>query len=268
MVLAKTLRIDDDTLEIISQMRWSEDGLQGVIEQQLDAADYRKVKKALEALGGSWSKKEKAHLFPADPRTQVQTMLNAGKIEVPRDGFFRTPRPVVMHMLDLVPLPEHSSFSVLEPSAGDGAIIDVISQVAGSRQPFTFAIELNPQRFEAMRQKAYGAIFGDFLQFRPHPNPPVGDNSCLPYFDRVYMNPPFEEGQDIRHVVHAYSFVKLGGWLCAVMGEGAFFRNDKLASMFRGWVKAVGAQSVPLPPKSFHESGTDVNTRILFVKRG
>jgi hypothetical protein len=52
------------------------------------------------------------------------------------------------------------------------------------------------------------------------------------------MNPPFEKGQDIEHVRHAYDQLKPGGRVVAIMSEGPFFRSDKKATEFRDWLES------------------------------
>ena len=68
--MQKTVNVSPETATIIvNGMTWDErDGkIAGVIVQQLDRNDYVKVNKALEALGGKWNRKAKAHLFDEDP---------------------------------------------------------------------------------------------------------------------------------------------------------------------------------------------------------
>ena len=46
-------------------------------------------------------------------------------------------------------------------------------------------------------------------------------------YDKIIMNPPFENGQDIDHIRHAYSLLNDGGRVVCIMSEGTFYRNDK-----------------------------------------
>lgn len=86
-------------------------------------------------------------------------------------------------------------------------------------------------------------------------------------YNRIYMNPPFEEGQDIDHVQHAYKILAPGGQMVAVMSEGPFFRGDRKATEFREWLEGVGGYSEQLPEGSFKESGTGVNTRLVVIMK-
>ena len=58
----------------------------------------------------------------------------------------------------------------------------------------------------------------------------AGESNFLDHegeYDRIVMNPPFEAGQDIDHVRHAFQFLKDGGRLVSIMSPSPFFREDK-----------------------------------------
>jgi len=52
-----------------------------------------------------------------------------------------------------------------------------------------------------------------------------------------------------------------------VMGESAFFRQDKKALAFRAWLAEIGGSVIDLPTGAFKESGTGVKTRIIIVDK-
>lgn len=81
-------------------------------------------------------------------------------------------------------------------------------------------------------------------------------------YDRIVMNPPFSKGRDIQHVQHAYSLLKPGGRLVAIMGEGAFFQSNSAAEGFRAWLDDLGATSERLPENSFMDAALPVNTAV------
>jgi 16S rRNA G1207 methylase RsmC len=85
-------------------------------------------------------------------------------------------------------------------------------------------------------------------------------------FDSIFMNPPFENLQDVDHVRHAYALLAEGGELVAVMSESPFFRMDKKAVDFRAWLDEIGGYSEQLPAGSFQESGTGVQARLVHLK--
>ncbi|MDL7775288.1 class I SAM-dependent methyltransferase, partial [Escherichia coli] len=50
---------------------------------------------------------------------------------------------------------------------------------------------------------------GDFMEWQP-----------VQYYSRIIMNPPFIHGQDIRHILRAFSLLRPGGVLVAVCLNG------------------------------------------------
>lgn len=256
-MLTKKLTFDSDVLDVIQNMTWEDDGKLGIINSGvLDRNLYTKVNKALEAMGGKWNRSKKGHVFMFDPRPSVDGLLDSGIIEVEKDGFFETPVDVQIRMFDL----SQPEGCVLEPSAGMGAIARNI--LLRAKVQLLTLVERNEQKANALRSEfcskpdsvvdVYNMDFMDFNDFG---------------YDRVYMNPPFEQGQDMDHVRHAYGLINVGGILVSVMSEHAFFASDKKATEFRDWMKQVGMQNEALPDNSFRESGTNVNTRLVFVRR-
>jgi len=255
MSLIKTLRFDDDVLEILRNLIWTDDGLTAKITEKLDRPVYEKVNKALFAMGGVWKGgKVQAHVFEKDPRPLVEGLLQSGAIEVVRDGFFETPEPVVRMMIDKAEIGKN--MSCLEPSAGKGAIAKFIKVKTSN----LVLIEKNHDRATLLKLEGYDRMEMDFLEY---------DKLCLVPYMRIVMNPPFEEGQDVDHVRHAYDLLNAkGGRLIAIMGEHAFFAEDKKSVEFRAWFKSVKGWSEKLPEGSFKSSGTGVNARIVVINKG
>lgn len=249
-MLTKKLTFDEPTLQVLRAMTWSADGTLGTITGgQLERTLYTKVNKALDAMGGKWNRAKGGHLFPVDPRPQVEGLLSDGALVVERDGFFETPSAVAHQMIRMLGL--QNGERVLEPSAGMGAIIRAIPETVSLT-----CVEKNKDRAKHII-KTFGVmcIDGDFLE--------LGGQE----FDAIAMNPPFEEGQDIDHVRHAYELLAPSGRMVSIMGEGAFFRNDKKATAFREWLELVEGVSEKLPEGTFKESGTGVNTRLVFIEK-
>ena len=81
------------------------------------------------------------------------------------------------------------------------------------------------------------------------------------------MNPPFSDSQDIKHITHAFSFLKSGGVLVAIACEGPFFRQDKKSTSFREFLESHNAEVIQLPEGTFKESGTMVRTRLIKIEK-
>ena len=88
------------------------------------------------------------------------------------------------------------------------------------------------------------------------------------HYDRILMNPPFERLQDVDHVQHAYNeALEEGGRLVAIMSPGGFFHQSNKAKEFREWFDSVGGEVEDLPPNSFKESGTGVNSVVVVIDK-
>ncbi|APU86911.1 hypothetical protein [Clostridium botulinum] len=96
------------------------------------------------------------------------------------------------------------------------------------------------------------------------------DSIIVEEYDKIIMNPPFERNQDIEHVLHAFSLLKPGGKVVAIMSEHPFFASDKKSQKFREWLENQEESfSKKLPSGSFLESdrSTGVNARIVTVRK-
>jgi len=98
---------------------------------------------------------------------------------------------------------------------------------------------------------------------------PVEKRGYNSEYDRVLMNPPFENGQDVTHVYKAFDMLKPGGRIVAIMSEHPFFANDNRSQTFRSWLAAKGGTSEKLPEGSFEtsERSTGVNTRLVVIDK-
>lgn len=159
--------------------------------------------------------------------------------------FFPTSTVVTEEAIDAADI--QGGMDVLEPSAGMGHMADAIREQTGVEPD---VVELSGERRELLEAKGYNLVGSDFM-----------DVSGKQY-DRIVMNPPFSKGRDIQHVQHAYSLLKPGGRLVAIMSEGAFFQSNKAAENFRAWLDGLGATSERLPEGSFMDPALPVNTGV------
>lgn len=115
-----------------------------------------------------------------------------------------------------------STARILEPSAGNGAILDAISE--GITYTYTakngikhelearpdrkriYAIERNDELRLILQQKGYRLLASDFLTYRP-------DH----HFDLAIMNPPFSNGDE--HLLHAWDILHHGDIACLLNAE-------------------------------------------------
>jgi len=247
------MNIAQNVLEVLSSATVK--GNKVILTGELDRNLYVATNKVLEAAGGSWSRKDKAHVFESNPEKIIDEIILTGSIDIPKDDFdfFPTPKKIVDKLIYIAALKDGDI--VLEPEAGRGAIAFECLKAAKDIQVDCF--EISPESCEYLREHAVSRVIcGDFLLMQP-----VETHK----YDAVIMNPPFSNKADIKHVMHATNFLKPSGILVAVMSSGVTFRQDKITTAFRQYVTDSGGFFEPLPEGSFKESGTMANTVIAVI---
>lgn len=244
------MRVEDDVLSVLS--RAETNGNKLVLIGQLDRSMYVRVNKVLEAAGGKWNRKAKAHLFDDEADTRIDQIILSGEVEVPKDefNFFPSPPPVVSRLMELAGV--QRGMRVLEPSAGKGAIAYACAD-AGAEVDCYELMEANFVSLEG--DSMLGSVWHmDFLEQAPEA-----------IYDRVVMNPPFAKQADIKHVLHALRFLKPGGLLVSVMSASVAFRDNKMTKDFRDLVRERAGDIEELPEGSFKASGTMVRSVIVTI---
>jgi predicted RNA methylase len=220
------------------------------ITEQLDRKTYEGVNKVLERLGGKWNRSAKVHIFPSDPTERINTVLTTGKLEPKiKTGYFPTPPEIARRMVNILDLKPGDK--VLEPSAGQGGLLDQLPK--GTQVVIG---EILPENIQVLKAKGYTVNFDNFLGVE------------IEGITKVIMNPPFENQQDIEHVTHALRILQPGGTLVSIMSPGIKFRDNKKTTDFLTMLDAdYNYEIIDLPPGSFKESGTGVNTVLLKVTK-
>jgi len=228
---------------------------------QLDRKTYEEVNKCLENIGGKWNRKAKGHVFDTDPAELLDNLIMTGEtVDLKKQyQFFPTPHEIGDLMCGMAEINRYCR--VLEPSAGNGQLVDAI---LASDPESIYMVELNPVMCNELNRRTSNlrpvAILdeGDFLAKRL---------SEKIQADRVIMNPPFSKQQDIDHIYEAYKCLVNGGILVSVVSESPFFRENKKSVDFRDWLDEVGAEVIENDVGAFKESGTMVKTRIIKVRK-
>lgn len=220
---------------------------------QLDRKTYLEVAKAIETMGGKWSKKERCHLFEDPAGAVVQDAIATGTVLDLKKAFqfFETPPEVAAHLVELAEVaPWHR---ILEPSAGRGRIIEAVKTAGGV---LLFACELDSRHYQALGDLGADLVGFDFLDLQGEPR-----------FDRIIANPPFTRQQDIKHVLHMWELLAAGGRLVSVMSPGWTYRSDRLSESFKRLVIEQQGAWTELPEDSFKASGTSVNTGVIVLNK-
>lgn len=244
------MRVEDDVLAVLSRAETNGNAL--VLIGQLDRLMYERTNKVLEAAGGKWNRKAKAHIFDDEAANRVDQIILSGEVEVPKDefNFFPSPPDVVARLMELADVSH--GMRVLEPSAGKGAIAYACADAGATVDCY----ELMEANFVALAgDMRLGSVRNmDFLAQAPEAS-----------YDRVVMNPPFAKQADIRHVLHATRFLRPGGLLVSVMAASVAFRGNKLTQDFRDLIRERGGDIEALPEGAFKASGTMVRSVIVTI---
>jgi 16S rRNA A1518/A1519 N6-dimethyltransferase RsmA/KsgA/DIM1 with predicted DNA glycosylase/AP lyase activity len=100
-----------------------------------------------------------------------------------------------------------TEFNVLEPSCGDGAIVNFLVQ---RRYDNITAVELNKDKINIVKEKYpdVNCIHGDFMNIQ-----------FTEKFDLIRAMPPFKDNIDLVHIMKMYDLLKDGGEI--------FFASDE-----------------------------------------
>ena len=223
-------------------------------EGQLDRKTYLAVKKALELIGGKWKGgKVSGFVFPSDP-TELLASISSGESRNLKKEyqFFATPSDLAEQLVDFAEIEAHHK--VLEPSAGQGAIIKAINDVGVT--PDCYELMDTNRLVLEKSDLSYTLIGEDFLQ---------ADESVL--YDRIVANPPFTKNQDIQHLGLMYERLKKDGILVCITSESWVNGSYKIHKSFREWLDSVDHDVETLPKGTFKESGTNVGGKVVIVRK-
>lgn len=226
---------------------------------QVDAKLYKRVNEVLESIGAEWNRKAKAHVFKRDDaRESFEALVSGGRFSTAKDlGYFPTPAALADELVESMGVSE--GMSVLEPSAGEGALV----AAALARGARVTAVEFDAGRAERLKARFPNVrvIVGDFLAMTP---------AQLGMFDAVVMNPPFSlDGMpqaDIDHVTHATRFVRPQGSVAAIMSRSVAFRDNAKTAAFREMVERNLGHIAEIDDGAFKASGTAVNTAMVTMR--
>ncbi|MFB0617255.1 class I SAM-dependent methyltransferase [Streptomyces sp. AGS-58] len=220
----------------------------------LDRARYEQVDKILKEIGGRWDgrKAARCHVFPFPVEAYMRECLATREFPSRSEqGWYPTPPRVVDEMLAHAGI--RPGMSVLEPSAGTGAIVRPAAEHGG----VVDCVEIDERRVHVLREQgvARRVLHADFLDLDPL--------DCPHGYHQVLMNPPFSAA--VQHVKHAMGFLHEEGTLIAVLPASVLWHSDRATVEFRELIALAEGTIAPLPEESFAPSGTSVHTALLVV---
>lgn len=235
------MRIKEDVINVLADSTVSGTEL-ALPDRQLDRKLYTDVNKVLTSVGGKWNRKAKAHIFSIDVAEVIEEIIQTGEYTDAKKEFqfFETPLELAIKMARLAMI--EPGDSVLEPSAGQGAIAKLI--------PECDCIELNPENRKVLSDMGMNVVGEDFLKETER-------------YDVIVGNPPFCKQQDVDHINHMMDLANKR--VVAIGSASILFRDNKKTVAFRERVESLGGTIEALPEGSFKPSGTNVNTCIVCV---
>lgn len=183
----------------------------------------------------------------AAPFRQLKEQLRQGVLPVAVPQLFPTPLDLARRMVELAKI--ESGNRVLEPSAGTGNILGSMGCRMFGHNPErgeVVAVEKSPKLAESLRH--------NFPLTQVHAKDFLECNGDLGKFDRILMNPPFANAQDIDHIKHALAMLRPGGRLVALCANGPR-QQDALRPLAETWEE--------LPAGTFE--GTGVRAVLLAI---
>ena len=177
------------------------------------------------------------------PDTPDEVTKKKTSTEVSKDlQFYPTPKAVIHRILNQLDFRDGDK--VLEPSCGDGAIMDELRFMECNVD--ITGIEYDKKRASIASSKGHFVLDDNFLQL------PIVEK-----YDKVVMNPPFYGKHYLKHIEHAMKFIKKGGVLACILPATAWY-NHKLLPTGGIWYD--------LPVASFKESGTNIPTGFYILR--
>lgn len=223
---------------------------------QLNPKSYAEVKKWIAEAGGKWQGgKTQGFTFEFNAKRVVDILMSGKRCNLQQDfQFFETPGELADWLVSLGN-PIKDDDAVLEPSAGRGAIIKAIHRVNANVDVDCF--ELMPENVQFLQKMEHINIVGDDF------------SSGVPRtYNHIYANPPFSGNQDIRHVRAMYDALDpSNGVVCAITSRHWMIGTEKACIEFRLWLEEVSAEIHDIPEGVFSESGTQVATAAIVIRR-
>lgn len=146
--------------------------------------------------------------------------------------------------------------SILEPSAGDGKLIDRLFEtyVLNKEEINITCVELNKEKYECLVSKGYSAYNQDFLSFK-----------SINKFSRIIACPPFKNNIDLEHIKHMYDLLQYKGIMVSLTSPHWVTNNETTHVEFRKWLEDKDYYFKMLPDNSFMEKNKTQPTGLLKI---
>ena len=232
-----------------------EDGVLKLPKVQFNKKSYAEAKKWIEVAGGSWqSGKIQGFTFPFNPERVFSILKEGKRCNLQQEyQFFETPAEVADWLVMLAGGINEAD-TVLEPSAGRGALIKAIHRACPSVTVECY--ELMPENREFLYSLDNVIILDeDFTK------------DSVGSYTKIIANPPFSGNQDIEHVRIMYKLLEKGGTLAAITSSHWKIASEKKCVDFRNWLEEVHGEVFEIGAGEFKESGTSISTMAVVIRK-
>lgn len=176
----------------------------------------------------------------------------------PIDTFYPTPKTLIDKMVEGIDFLYVNS--VLEPSAGKGDIVDVVSKLitelhwrSYDYKPDIDSIEINPDMRHVLVGKGHRVVHDDFLTFETYK-----------HYELIIMNPPFDRGE--KHLEKALEMQKDGGAIvCILNAETIRNPNNMTRVSINALMDQYGA-SIEYLKDEFKQAERKTSVEIALIK--
>jgi len=244
------------TQEILSQCT-VHDNIVKLPDRQLDRdTEYMPVKKQHELIGGKWKGgKTAGFVFQSDPTELLAEIAKREKRNLKKEyQFFATPDTHADYLVELAEI--KGWHRILEPSAGQGAIIKAIGRMDIGITDVEYC-EIMPINLKVLSTVNLAKwLADDFLQLEEKP-----------VYDRIIANPPFTKNQDVTHIRKMHEHLSEGGRLVSCASKHWQLSTNKVETEFREWLKQVKAEVIEIEAGTFKDSGTMIGTVVIIIDK-
>jgi SAM-dependent methyltransferase len=175
--------------------------------------------------------------------------------------FYETPDEVADRLVEYIPVRKsHNPFvpnlprTILEPSAGRGAIVRAINRRYSWAK--VYAVEIWKENIDNFNGECARLTHADFMT-----HPIAGQVDC------IVANPPFRRNQDIDHFRKMWELCAPGGRIICIMSNHWRFCMNNKELRFRVWIEKLKPEIVNLPEGWAKKSGTMNSACIVVVDK-
>lgn len=221
---------------------------------QLERKLYMDVANSLSLIGGKWKGgKIAGFVFHADPTDLLKQIANGEKRNLKKEfQFFGTPDVVGDDLASRLNLSE--SDSILEPSAGQGALVKAVNRVLPGKKVDCYEL-MDVNQTILRKIDTVNFLGDDFLKS------PVDKK-----YDKIIANPPFTKNQDIDHIYAMWERLEEGGILATAASSHWLEVKGRKEVLFSDFVWANG-YAEQIPAGAFKESGTNIRTTLIVLSK-